>query len=91
MTNKEYEYIIEQQKEIIKQQKELIDALLVRNDKVIIEKEIPNYPYPYYNTPPTFTCSDMPYCTEAPMDKNKCYTSYSATSLNNEEYQNIKE
>lgn len=64
MTNKEYEYIIEQQKELIKQQKELIDALLVRNDKVIIEKEIPNYPYPsyppYYNTPsePTITCSD---------------------------------
>lgn len=28
MTNKEYEYIIEQQKEIIKQLKELIDSLM---------------------------------------------------------------
>lgn len=52
----EYKEVIEQQKEIIRQQKELIDKLLtdkivVRNDKVVIEKEIPNYPYPYYNTP----------------------------------------
>ena len=48
--------IIEQQRILIEQQKNLIDKLLtdqivVRNDKVVIGKEIPNYPYPYYNTP----------------------------------------
>ena len=63
MTNKEYEYIIEQQKEIIKQQKDLIDKLLMEvnyNNKIVIpiekDKQVPNYPYPYYITP--ITCSN---------------------------------
>lgn len=55
MTNNEYEYIIEQQKEIIKQQKELIDKLLMRVNQIVIpiekDKQVPNYPYSYYNTP----------------------------------------
>lgn len=42
MTSKEYEYIIEQQKEIIKQQKEIIDSLINKlNNTSIITKEHP--------------------------------------------------
>ena len=72
----EYREVIEQQKTIIEQQKNLIDKLLtdqivVRNDKVVIGKEIPNYPYPYYNVPITCsnaTSSDNKYTCIAPKD-----------------------
>lgn len=42
MTNREYEYIIEQQKELIKQQKDLIDKLLIKvnvNNRIVIPIE----------------------------------------------------
>lgn len=64
MTNKEYEYIIEQQKEIIKQQKDLIDSLMSKlNNTSVILKEHPfdykpsvvYYPSVNPNTSP-FTC-----------------------------------
>ena len=86
MTSKEYEYIIKQQKEIIKQQKELIDSLLanrvaIPRDKDSAPKEVDRIFYdPFY---PKITCSDILYCTEAPMDENKIYTSYSTTSASN--------
>ena len=47
MTNKEYDYIIKQQKEIIKQQKEIIDSLIVKlrlnNTSVITNGNIIDY------------------------------------------------
>ena len=85
MNKEEYEYIIEQQKEIIKQQKELIDKLLIKvndDNRIVIPIE-KDRQVPYYPTPPIITCSDMPYCTEAPMDENKIYTSYTTTSASN--------
>ena len=70
MTSNEYEYIIEQQKEIIKQQKDLIDKLLMRVNQIVIpiekDKQVPNYPYPYYITP--ITCST----TTSTDTENKC-------------------
>ena len=80
MTSKEYEYIIEQQKEIIEQQKDLIDKLLVKvneGNKIIVpienDRQVPNYPYPYYISP--ITCSnaastDTKYTCIAPKDAN---------------------
>ena len=50
--------IIEQQRILIDQQKELIDKLLA--DKIVVpiemDKQVPNYPYPYYISP--ITCSN---------------------------------
>ena len=47
MTNNEYEYIIEQQKEIIKQQKDLIDKLIMRVNQIVIpiekDKQVSDY------------------------------------------------
>ncbi|MBO7079569.1 MAG: hypothetical protein J6W64_07160 [Bacilli bacterium] len=68
MTNKEYEYIIEQQKELIKQQKEfyekvieqqieLIKSLTVHN-KVFLQKDGTDKIEPYYPVPPIITCSE---------------------------------
>ena len=63
MTSKEYEYIIEQQKEIIEQQKDLIDKLLVKvndDNRIVIpienDRQVPNFPHDIYGNP-------IPYCS----------------------------
>ena len=66
MTNKEYEYIIEQQKEIIKQQKEIIDSLMNKlNNTSVIQKE---YRFDYNPNPvyyPTANPKISPFTCDA--------------------------
>lgn len=66
MNNKEYEYIIEQQKEIIKQQKDLIDKLMHKlNNTSVIQKE---YRFDYNPNPvyyPTANPKISPFTCES--------------------------